>query len=148
MTPDVRTLDWRYGCLTLAWMSGIWWLSSRSDLGASGSGAVGEIASNLVHLPLFGGLAFCWFRTLSGMPPASWRRHGVAFLARAVWAALDEWHQSFVPGRQASIGDLLVDVAAIVGMLLGLRLSPVQEFLAASSARVVSWKGQPPRILL
>jgi len=149
MRPRVATCNGRYGFLTLMWMAGIYWLSSRSDLGPSGNDPVVQIASNLAHLPLFAGLAFCWFKTLAAMPHASWRRYGVAFLASATWAGLDEWHQSFVPGREASVVDSVLDLAGIIGMLLILRLWAVHESRAArtmslespgSSARVASWK--------
>lgn len=41
-----------------------------------------------------------------------WRPRWSAALAIAVTAAyglIDEWHQSFTPGRDASVGDLLAD---------------------------------------
>jgi VanZ family protein len=37
----------------------------------------------------------------------------------AGYGALDEWHQSFVPGRDANLGDWMADV---VGVMLGLML--------------------------
>lgn len=145
-----HAFDGRYGVVTVLWMAGIYWLSSRSDLTSTGSGPVVQVASNLAHLPLFAGLAFCWFKTLAGLHHASWWKYGVAFLTSATWAALDEWHQSFVPGREASVGDLLVDLVGIMGMLLILRSWVVHEIRAArtmsvdgrgSPAQVVSWKG-------
>jgi VanZ family protein len=43
----------------------------------------------------------------------------LASLAAATWGVLDEFHQSFVPGRHASVGDALIDaVGAFVGALL------------------------------
>jgi VanZ family protein len=36
-------------------------------------------------------------------------------------AVLDEWHQSFVPGRMASVSDFGRDLIGIVGMLVALR---------------------------
>ena len=116
-------VDWRYGLVTLVWMAGIYALSSRSDLGSDGKDQVVATASNLAHLPLFAGLAWCWFMTLAGMPHGSPQRLALAFLASTAWAAADEWHQAFVPGRIASAADFVVDVAAIAGMLLVLRLT-------------------------
>ena len=43
----------------------------------------------------------------------------VAALLAAVWGVMDEFHQSFVPGRTASVGDALADtLGAIVGAVL------------------------------
>jgi VanZ family protein len=36
---------------------------------------------------------------------------GVALLVAALYAATDEWHQSFVPGRTASVYDVLIDTS-------------------------------------
>jgi VanZ family protein len=38
-------------------------------------------------------------------------------VAAAGIAALDEWHQQFVPGRSASLGDWVADVAG-AGIIL------------------------------
>jgi len=74
---------------------------------------------NLLHLPLFGGLALTWRIALPG-----W---GMGPRAAAAWAAglalvtglADEWHQRFVPGRFSSATDLILDV---IGIALGLGL--------------------------
>ena len=120
------TLDRRYGFLTVAWMGAIYWLSSRPDLSTTGSDPVVQAASNLAHMPLFAGLAFSWFKTLSAGQEVSWWRYGPTFLGTGAYAALDEWHQSFVPGRQASVGDVLIDLAGICGMLLILRVQALR----------------------
>jgi len=43
----------------------------------------------------------------------------LAWALVAIWGAADEWHQSFVPGREASAGDFVADVA---GAALGVSL--------------------------
>jgi len=46
-----------------------------------------------------------------------WQAAGLALLVAAVYAATDEWHQSFVPGRTATFGDVLIDCCgALVGL--------------------------------
>ena len=54
-------------------------------------------------------------------PPAIWCRHcaGWAFAIAVLYAASDEWHQSFVPSRDGSIHDVIIDGA---GAALGLAL--------------------------
>ncbi len=71
----------------------------------------------LVHggLYLILGFALAWGkeRTGSGVPVILLLLVGVGY------GALDEWHQSFVPGRDVSVGDW---GANIVGMIIGLLL--------------------------
>jgi VanZ family protein len=133
------TFDWRFGVLTVAWMGAIYWLSSRPDPSTTGSttgsDSVVRGASNLAHIPLFAGLAFCWLHTLSARHDVSWWRYGLTFLGAGTYAALDEWHQSFVPGRQASVGDFLVDLASIGGMLLILRVQMLRGSPSQRSSR-------------
>ena len=45
-----------------------------------------------------------------GSRPLTAGRLLAAFVATAAVAALDEWHQRFVPGRSASIGDWVADL--------------------------------------
>jgi hypothetical protein len=37
----------------------------------------------------------------------------VAIVLAVAWAALDEWHQTFVPGRGGTVRDVCIDVAGI-----------------------------------
>jgi len=41
----------------------------------------------------------------------------IVFLAGASWGVLDEIHQSFVPGRDCSAGDLLADIVGLAASL-------------------------------
>jgi VanZ family protein len=52
-----------------------------------------------------------------------WARGGKVLLAGGVgYAVLDEFHQSFVPGREASVGDFIADALGLVaGYLLAKR---------------------------
>jgi hypothetical protein len=107
-----------YGLPTAAVLTAIFWSSSRPDLGSSESNGWVLLASNLFHAPLFAGLAFCWVRALARGQQPTPSVYNAAFVASAACAILDEWHQSFVPGRDASAGDLFLDFAGISGMLL------------------------------
>ena len=42
----------------------------------------------------------------------------VAFALAVGWAALDEWHQTFVPARGGRVTDVLIDVGGAAAMLL------------------------------
>lgn len=52
--------------------------------------------------------------------PWSWKPAGLALLVAAAYAATDEFHQSFVPSRDASLLDVLLDT---VGGGIGLALA-------------------------
>lgn len=111
-----------YGLLSVAYMVAIYWLSSLPDLGSKDSPVL-RLVSNLLHIPVYAGLTFCVRQALAGAG-ARLRRPGpsvLAFLTVAAYAALDEWHQSFVPGRAASVTDFLLDIVGIGAMLLFLR---------------------------
>jgi hypothetical protein len=108
-----------YLLLALVYMGGIYWLSSLSDLVVRG------VDANLLHIPLYAGLAFCLLNAMSETRPQpiiSWRLLGLVFVSAAAYAALDEWHQSFVFGRDASLGDFSLDLLGIGLMLVLSRL--------------------------
>jgi len=43
--------------------------------------------------------------------PWQWRDAGFAFAFAVLFAASDEWHQSFVPSREGAVRDVLIDSA-------------------------------------
>jgi VanZ family protein len=66
-------------------------------------------------------LGLLLFRAFRGVSVASWnwRWFWGALIVLVLWAALDELHQSFVPERTASIGDVGIDIAGgIVAQLV------------------------------
>ena len=74
------------------------------------------------HLTEYAILAWLWWRALRrpvrrDARPWSWRIAGFALLAVVLYAATDEWHQSFVPNRTGAVRDVLIDTA---GGVLGL----------------------------
>ncbi len=67
------------------------------------------------------------------LPGWSWRAAGVALAISASYAATDEFHQSFVPGRTASPGDVGIDTSGAVAALAlaALRKKPVAQTAAS-----------------
>lgn len=57
------------------------------------------------HLLAFGALAVLIYL---GMKP-SYRSAAAAWFAASAYGALDEWHQSFIPGRNAAWTDVALD---------------------------------------
>ena len=107
-----RLPRWAGPLLALAWMALIWQLSNLPSSDERASFPKGWL-TNAAHAPLFGLLALWWILALP-------RREGWPVLGRAAllavlgavlaYGALDEWHQSSVPGRDASVLDLATDV--------------------------------------
>jgi VanZ family protein len=67
---------------------------------------------HFVEYYIFGWLLYRWFSS----PDWVWGRRGVLLMTLLVgigYAVGDEWHQSFVPGRDASFFDALFDAAGI-----------------------------------
>jgi VanZ family protein len=124
--PRAR-IDPRYAIVTAVYVMVIYWLSSLPDLSSPKQDPLTLFLMNLGHLPLFAVLAFCLLKTFSRVGKSWWPRYALAFVVGAAGGALDEWHQSFVPGRSSSIVDFLVDAIGIGAMLLLLRLSALRK---------------------
>ncbi|HEY9198606.1 MAG TPA: VanZ family protein [Gammaproteobacteria bacterium] len=107
----VRVLS---GALAVLWMGTIYYLSSHPmpeiDLGFSAQ-------DKLVHLlayGLLGALLLGAFRLRPG--GYMLRQIALAALIATLYGLTDEWHQSFVPGRNSDALDVVADA---VGALLG-----------------------------
>ncbi|MBM2804989.1 MAG: putative rane protein [Deltaproteobacteria bacterium] len=123
----------------VAWMSLIFLFSTGLFSGANTSSFLGPILSSLfpamtgdqieiVHLTVrklghwgeYFILAILCVRALHAHPPrqSRLRRTVIAIAIATLYATSDEWHQSFVPSRSASIIDMLIDsFGAICGTL-------------------------------
>jgi len=95
-----------YLVLALGWMGVLWYFSS---LPATGAGLPHPWDKG-AHLLAYALLGFLLGRGLGGLYPA--------FFLAALYGLVDEWHQSFVPGREAFGLDLLAD---FLGAYLGAR---------------------------
>jgi len=93
----------------LAWMAAIYLLSDQPQLPAAPVGWLDWAIKKGLHAVGYAVLALLWRRALAGFGAS---RPGLAALAIAVaYAALDEWHQTFVPGRQGRLADVAIDAA-------------------------------------
>ena len=81
-------------------------------------------ARKCAHLTEYAILAFLFWRAIrqpskANPRPWSWPQAGAAVAFVALYAATDEFHQSFVPSREASGRDVLIDTTgAALGMLV------------------------------
>ncbi len=90
----------------LGWMGVLWYLSAQPATGAG----LPHPWDKAAHFAAYALLGFLWRRGLGRFRPA--------FLLSALYGVVDEGHQSFVPGREVSFGDLLAD---FLGAYLGAR---------------------------
>jgi hypothetical protein len=94
-----------------------------SSIPASGVPPLGD--DRILHFVEYFGFGICL-----AFAAAAWARERftlshavVASIAGLAWAVSDEWHQSFVPGRDPSLSDLLFDGLGLVAaqaLILGL----------------------------
>ncbi len=109
-------------CLPLAYMAGIFWLSSiPGEPSPQDPGTFVLVAwvppalQNMLHVPLFGALAWLWRWTLEAWTT---RAPGIiAGLLTAGYGIVDELHQALVPGRYGSLTDMSLN---IIGAAIGL----------------------------
>ena len=104
----------------LACMTAIFALSSIPDTATPETGlervlhwASPEL-QNLLHIPLFGGLAWCWHWGLQSWVKQERWRLGAALALTLAYAVLDEIHQLGVPGRFGSLTDVVLNAVGAV----------------------------------
>ena len=109
----------------LAWMAWIFYLSDQSALPRPGRkvGVSDSLFDYSAHAATFGFLAILVWRAIKARPRflPTWltaRPNLSAGILAALYAASDEIHQSFVPGRWCKFSDWVVDVVGIVAALL------------------------------
>jgi hypothetical protein len=103
----------------VAWAALIFGLSSIPDLGTGLGGwdlALRKAAHFAEYAILGALLARALYHTMTAW---TW----IAWIAGTVYAASDEFHQHFVPGRQGSPVDIAIDAAGVAVGVLAVRLA-------------------------
>ena len=108
----------RWGPVVL-WAAMIFVLSSQSSLPDPPGGFTNKHA----HSVTYGVLVALLVWGLTDRSPArmTWATAAVAVALAALYGASDEWHQSFVPGREASALDLAADVSGAAMAAIAVR---------------------------
>jgi VanZ family protein len=76
----------------------------------------------LAHVTEYAILAgLCWRALRGGRRGWSGNAAVGAFLISAAYAITDEWHQSFIPNRQGTLTDVLIDMVGAGVALAGIR---------------------------
>ena len=100
--------------LVAGWMGLIFYLSSISNFKVPDR-LVNSISSNIAHFIEFFILCMLLFRAIKKSTQWEIKKIIVAsWIFSVIYAFLDEFHQSFVPGRFPSIGDIFVDTLGIL----------------------------------
>ncbi|MEV4419277.1 VanZ family protein [Patulibacter sp. NPDC049589] len=87
------------------------------------------------HVTEYTALTLLWARAAAGLGRELVRRHaGLAGATVAlVWAASDEWHQTFVTGRVGAVHDVGIDAIGMAIALVLLRATRVGVLLGVRS---------------
>jgi VanZ family protein len=92
------------------------------------------VVRKLAHLAIYAMLTLLLCRTLR--PPTEnswhWRSAFISILGSAVYAASDEFHQLFVPGRHGSVSDWCVDM---MGAVLGVSVVYLWAWLFSAKGK-------------
>ena len=89
----------------LAALAIVFWLSSLSQVPGAH-----YVWDKLLHVVGYAGLGVLALRAFhGGLEPPRVRPTSLAGLAVVLWGVSDEFHQSFVPGRDASALDVVAD---------------------------------------
>lgn len=104
MRWTLMPLVWR--SLLFLWMTTIFILSTQSSLPTQ---SLFEGQDKFEHLLAYGLLGVLLSRSLNPMKVVTWQRVILITVLTTLYGISDEYHQSFVPGRDVSALDVLAD---------------------------------------
>ena len=116
--------------IPLAYMLGIFALSSIPDTGRVETQTeriflwISPEFQNFLHIPLFGGLAGCWYWALKPWVGVTNNKIAIAFIITTIYSFFDEYHQLSVPGRFGSFTDLGLNA---IGTILILAILAIHQ---------------------
>jgi glycopeptide antibiotics resistance protein len=129
-------------------MGGLYWLSSipgevdpNAPLLSSIVAWTPPALQNLLHIPVFGILAWLWHRTLRAWIHTPRRLIAWTLALSAGYGVLDELHQLQVPGRFASLTDMVLNILGTgIALWLIKRANP-KEQTASLRNYPICWAG-------
>ncbi len=97
--------------MPLAWMVLIFVVSAQPTLPTPPDRVLDLLLKKTAHMLEYGVLFWLWWRVWDApRPPRAW---WWAWVLSVLYAATDEFHQAFVPGRHGRITDVLIDAAGV-----------------------------------
>jgi VanZ family protein len=109
--------------LSAAYIFGIFYMADSSVVSK-----IGEFNFySLLHIPLYGILTILLLLAFASKPePSRTSRYSIATWVAIAVGAVDEYYQSFIPSREGSIGDVLLDILGVVLVrILARRVPPL-----------------------
>lgn len=103
-----RWLDWG---LLIGWLALIFLVSAQPSLPVIPMPWYADLPNVVAHALEFAVLAVLWWRALSPEREISLRLGLLVWLLALLYAVSDEWHQRFVPNRQADLKDIFFDAS-------------------------------------
>ena len=117
----------RYWLPPIALMGLIFFLSAQPKADMPDWGTMDTFLKKMAHVAVYGLLYLLLLRAFRGEWPARTAGgRGVylpVFIA-ILYGASDEWHQSFVPGREGTLRDILIDAIGIFLAYYAVRQRP------------------------
>lgn len=106
--------------LPIVYMGFIFILSSilLQENNQAGHSLIRQMMQNLLHIPLFGLLAFLWMKAFENCKFRLKRAFIYSIIITSCYAAFDELHQFFITGRYATFVDFLLNIIGCVGGLV------------------------------
>jgi len=112
---------WRW-LAVLLWMAMIFALSATPSIATPLEPVYDFILKKLAHLTVYAVLTVLLFGALRLHIRNKGRALVVAAIVAILYACSDEWHQTFVPGREGTFRDVGIDALGAVGMSSWLRI--------------------------
>jgi VanZ family protein len=113
----MRRFLWRW-LPPLAWMEVIFFLSAQPDLPSAPGPWLDTLLKKISHALAYGVLAWLYQRALRPRLRASMALRIVSGGLAVAYALSDEYHQTFVPGRNGQLFDVMVDGVGVCGAML------------------------------
>jgi VanZ family protein len=101
----------------LAWMGLIFFVSAQPSL-PSVPGRWDVLLKKGMHMLAYGILTGLYLRALRGPGRDDRRIRVVSIVLALAYALSDEYHQTFVPGRNGTLADVMIDGVGILGATL------------------------------
>jgi VanZ family protein len=103
------------------WMGVIFALSATPSLASPFEPYYDFILRKFAHIGEYAVLTALLFRALRSHLAHRWQILLITVFIAILYACSDEWHQTFVPGREGSLRDVGINTLGIAGMSVWLR---------------------------
>lgn len=105
----------------IGWMGAIFFFSQQPTLPGLTDDLADLFLKKTAHASAYAALMGLWWwnlRQLRGNSPVTL---GLSLAFTALYALSDEWHQTFIPGRNGQLADILVDFSGALFALIVIR---------------------------